>query len=258
MPKRIGNGLDLLLQRIQNVGDAVSPADAVTLQQLQSFVRGLSWKTAARAASTTNVSLTAPGVSMDGVALVSGDRVLLKNQTAGAENGIYVWTGSAATLTRSPDASTASQLSGAAVTVTEGTTNLDKTFTQNADAITVGTTTLSWVLLGGAAAAYLAGAGLSLTGQTFAVVAGLGIISDATSVRVDTSVIARKVSLNIAAGTTANYLHNLNTRDVQVTVYDTVAFDEVLPDVIHVDLNNVTITFGAAVTAGAYRVVIQG
>ena len=155
------------------------------------------------------------------------------------------------------DASTATQLSGAAVTVTEGTTNADRTFTQNADGIVVGTTTLNWVQLGGAAAAYLAGVGLLLTGQTFSVIAGAGIIADATSVRIDPTVVTRKTAFNNLAGTSGAYAHNLGTRDVQVTIMDTVTFEEVITDVVHTDANTVTVSFGASAAAGAYRIIIQ-
>jgi len=256
--KRVMNGLDLQLQRIQNVGDGVSPTDVPSLQQMQAFVRGLAWKSPARAGSTGNVPLTAPGASIDGVALAANDVVLLKNQTAGAENGLYVWTSATATLTRTLDANSASLLRGAAVSVTEGTSNADKVFTQNADSITLGTTVLTWVQLGGAAASYLAGSGLSLNGQTFAVVAGAGIIADATSTRIDPSVVPRKFAMAVPSSTTPVITHNLGTRDVGVTVYDTATFQEVDADPTHTDVNTVTLGFGVAPAAGAFRVVVTG
>lgn len=260
MARRFLNGIDLAAQRAVNLADGTNPTDATTLQQMQAFVRGLSWKAAARAASTANVTLTAPGATIDGVTLVANDRVLLKNQTAPAENGLYLWTGAAAALTRTTDANTGALLSGAAASVTEGTVNADKVFTQNADAITLGTTAVNFVQLGGAAASYLAGGGLSLSGQTFAVVAGSGIIADGVSTRVDYSIVARKLSVSIGNGalTAITVAHNFGTRDVQVTVYDTATFDEVVPDVNHVDVNNVVVTFATAPAAGAFRVVVEG
>jgi len=258
MARRFLNGIDGGASRIINIADGSANTDAVTLQQMQAFVRGLSWKASARAASTGNVSLTAPGASIDGVTLASGDRVLLKNQTAGAENGIYTWTGASATLTRTPDAATAAQFVGAAVTVTEGTANADRVYTQNTDNVTVGTTAMTWVQLGGAATAYAAGNGLSLTGSTFAVNAGPGIIADATSTRVDPSVVPRKFSAANTAVTNPAFAHNFGTRDVSVTVYDTVNFQEVDADPVHTDVNTVTLNFAVAPAAGAYRCVIIG
>lgn len=81
-------------------------------------------KTPVRAASTANVTLTAPGSIIDGVTLAANDRVLLKNQTAPAQNGIYVWTGSAATMVRATDLNTAALFFfGFLVYVREGTAN---------------------------------------------------------------------------------------------------------------------------------------
>jgi hypothetical protein len=98
------------------------------------------------AASTATVSLAAPGATIDGVTLASGDRVLLKDQTAPAENGIYVWTGAATLLTRSVDADSAADFPlGWFVYVREGTTNVRSiwVYTQTA-AVTLGSTSLTF------------------------------------------------------------------------------------------------------------------
>ena len=50
------------------------------------------------------MSISGPGAGIDGVTLSSGDRVLLKNQSTGSENGIYVFNGAASTMTRATDA----------------------------------------------------------------------------------------------------------------------------------------------------------
>src|SRR6476469_6615297 len=93
------NGLDLNNQQLKNLADGSANTDAVTKQQLDAAIRGLDWKPEVMAASTANVSLAAPGTSLDGYTLVANDRVLLKDQTAPAENGIYVWTASGSALT---------------------------------------------------------------------------------------------------------------------------------------------------------------
>jgi len=258
MARRFLNGIDGGASRIINIADGSANTDAVTLQQMNAFVRGLSWKASVRAASTGNITLTGPGTSIDGVALVSGDRVLLKNQTTGSENGIYVWTSGTAALTRTADANSTTTLEGATSTATEGTANHDTVWTQTADAITVGTTALVFAQLGGGSTPYAAGNGLSLTGSTFAVLAGTGIIADATSTRVDPSVVPRKFAAATAAATSTAFAHNFGTRDVAVNVYDTVTYEEVQPDVVRMDVNTVTLTFAVAPAAGAFRVVIIG
>src|SRR5215831_17274608 len=74
-----------------------------------------------RAASTANLSITAPGNPIDGVTLVTGDRILLKDQTTAAQNGLYVWNGASSTLTRVSDLSIASDfVFGFQVYVREG------------------------------------------------------------------------------------------------------------------------------------------
>lgn len=103
-------------------------------------------KQSARAASTANVTLSSPGATMDGVTLVNGDRVLLKDQTNQPDNGIYVWSGATSALVRATDANTATLLfHGFKVFVREGTTNATSywTFTTTAT-ITLGTTALTF------------------------------------------------------------------------------------------------------------------
>jgi hypothetical protein len=75
-----------------------------------------------RVASRQNVSLAAPGGAIDGVTLAPDDRILLKNQLDGRENGIWVFNGAAAALTRATDANTPAELvPGLTVYAREGT-----------------------------------------------------------------------------------------------------------------------------------------
>ena len=75
--------------------------------------------------------------------------------------------------------------------------------------------------------------------------------------------IVRKWSSDITTTVVSPYTftatHNLGTRDVTVTVYSNSSpYGEVEVDVDHTSINAVTLTFAAAPTAGAYRVVITG
>lgn len=102
-----------------------------------------------RAATTANGTLAtafANGQVVDGVTLVTGDRILLKNQTAGAENGIYTVNASGAP-TRSVDADTATDIADAVVYVSQGTTNADTGWKLVTDNITLGTTALVFTAL---------------------------------------------------------------------------------------------------------------
>lgn len=185
MAMKFGNGIDLAGQRGVNVGDPTSGTDAANKQYVDALVRGLSWKASVRAASTANVSITSAPSTLDGVTLVNGDRVLLKDQTAGAENGIRVFTAAGAALSRASDASTAAQLVGATVTVTEGSTNADKVFRLLTDSVTVDTTSLSFTEVGGSSASYTAGSGLGESpAGTFNVNTGTGLEISSDTVRI--------------------------------------------------------------------------
>lgn len=111
-------------------------------------------KKACRVATTANITLSGTQ-TIDGIAVVAGDRVLVKNQTTASQNGIYDV--SASTWTRSVDANTASYLAGALVSVDLGTTNGGKVYdTDFKSTDTVGTTAMTWnrMLDEGASALY--------------------------------------------------------------------------------------------------------
>lgn len=258
MARKMLTGLDLNAQRAQNAADGVSPTDLVTRQQLDNSVAGLAWKQPVRVATTTNGTLAsayANASAVDGVTLATGDRILLKNQTAGAENGIYTVNASGAPI-RATDANTTAELNAATAYVTQGTTNADKSFTQTADSITLDTTALNFSQVGGGTS-YLAGNGLSLTGSTFAVVAGAGIVADGTSTRLDTtySGFVKRYAVDVPAGSsTATITHNLGTKDrlgePLVTIVATGDLVEV--DVV-IGTNADTLTFATAPTTGQFR-----
>lgn len=109
-------------------------------------VVGFDWKASVRACATSNVNISngiENGDTIDGVTLVTGNRVLLTGQTAGAENGIYVVPASGA-ASRATDADTSAEVtSGLAVTVTEGTANGNAVWLLiTDDPIVLGTTAL--------------------------------------------------------------------------------------------------------------------
>jgi hypothetical protein len=262
---KIMNGLDLQSQRIQNLADPSSATDAVTKSYADNLARGAKWKDPVRAATTTNGTLAsafADGQTIDGVSLVTGDRILLKNQSTASENGIYVVEASGAP-TRATDADGAGDLSpGTAVLVTEGTANGDKTFAITSDAaITIGTTDQTWGEIGGGTS-YSAGNGLDLSGTTFSVepASGGGISVGGGGVSVDTSIVARKYSANIGNGSSTSIAvtHSLGTKDVTVAIRQNSDDAHVLADIVSTDTNNVTITFGAAPASNALRVTVIG
>lgn len=114
---------------------------------VDAIAAGIKWKHSVRAATTAAGTLASSfenGNTIDGVVLATNDRILIKNQAAGAENGIYLVNASG-TPTRAVDADDAAELLSAAVFVREGTANADKGFICTNDSITLGTTALVFV-----------------------------------------------------------------------------------------------------------------
>lgn len=111
-------------------GAPTNSLHAATKQYVDDVASGLHWKGAVNLLAASNIALTGNTNTLviDGHdALVSADsgyRILLKNQTTAANNGIYTYTdnGTTYTLTRSTDADTFQELKGTSVLVLEGTT----------------------------------------------------------------------------------------------------------------------------------------
>jgi hypothetical protein len=120
-----------------------------------------SLKQAVSVATTANITLSGLQ-TIDGYTTVTGDRVLVKDQTTGSANGIYVAV--AGSWTRATDADTAGEIGGASVFVQNGTTNGSKTFTCTTSSITLGTTALTFTDT--TTISITAGNGLTLTGST--------------------------------------------------------------------------------------------
>lgn len=163
--------------RVIAAGAPVAGTDLVNKNYADALIAGLSWKHAVRVATTGNVSLLAAPLEIDGVTLAVGDRVLVKDQTVAAENGIYVVADVTATevsLVRADDMSDAVEFSSAAVYVKQGTTLAETGWNQTAEVASVGTDPVTFVQFTGAGT-FDAGAGLSLTGNTFDVNMGAGI-----------------------------------------------------------------------------------
>jgi len=171
--------------KITGLGTPTDSTDAATKAYVDSAAQGIDWKASVRAATTANVTLASDlenGDTLDGVTLATGDRILVKNQSTGSQNGIYTVNASGAP-TRSTDADTGAELtSNFAVFVEEGTTNADQGYVLTNDgAITVGTTALTFTQFTGLGQV-VAGDGLSKTGNTLNVTAGTGISIEADAV----------------------------------------------------------------------------
>lgn len=266
-------------RKITGLADGVNPTDAATKGQVDLAHQGLNGKDGVRAATTANITLSAPQ-TIDGVAVVANDRVLVKNQTTTSANGIYLV--AAGAWTRTTDFDAWAEVPGAYVFVEVGTTQADTGWLSTADQGGVlGTTAIPWVQFS-AAGQILAGAGMTKTGVTLDVVAGnTSLTVAADNVVVNTAVIAARTYVDsqdllkqdaatasgyysalLGAGTAITVTkatHGLRaSRGLVVQVQEEATGLVVLPDVAVAATGDVTVTFGAAVSASAYRITVVG
>lgn len=216
---------------------------------------GLDAKESVRAATTANITLSNTQ-TVDGVALAVGNRVLVKNQTNAAENGIYVVASGA--WTRATDADSSTDLSsGTFVFVEQGTANADSGWVLSTeDPITVGTTALTWVQFSGAGQ-ITAGNGLTKTGNTLDVGAGTGIAVAADTVGLTgqalalhnlgtNGLIARTASGTVAARSVAG-----TTNRITVTNGDGVSGNPTI-DIASTYVGQTSITTLGTITTGTW------
>ena len=143
---------------------------AATKGYVDSVAQGLDIKASVKAATTENGTLATAfdnGSVIDGVTLATGDRILIKNQTDATANGIYVVAASGAP-TRSTDMNAAAEFPGAFTFVEQGTTNADTGYVCTNNSVVVGTTEITFAQFSGAGS-YVAGNGLTLTGNSFSI-----------------------------------------------------------------------------------------
>lgn len=144
--------------------DPTNSMHAVSKNYVDNLLTGLTWKEKVRVATTANITLSGTQ-TIDGVSVIAGDRVLVKNQTTQTENGFYIV--SASSWTRSNDADTGAEILTAAVLVTAGTTQANTQWTcSNSTTPTIGSTNITFTQIAGAGV-YTNGTGISLSGNAF-------------------------------------------------------------------------------------------
>ena len=178
-------------QRITGLADPTGAQDAATKNYVDNVATGLDAKASVRVASTANVTvtysatggtsargqITAAPNTIDGISLAANDRILLKDQTTGAQNGIWkvttLGTGANGVWDRATDFDQDAEVTPGSFTfVEQGTVNADTGWVLATDGvITIGGgsgTSLTWVQFS-SAGQITAGSGLQKTGNTLSV-----------------------------------------------------------------------------------------
>jgi hypothetical protein len=182
--------------KLTNLANPSAGTDAVNLQTLQAYQQGMKPKEAVKVATTVAGTLAtsfAAGQVVDGYTLVAGNRILIKDQAAQEENGIYVVQASGAPV-RAVDFDSLTpidEINGALVGVQSGTANAGKTFVEQSVVSTLGVDSIVFVFFN-AADAITASNGLvrvvnDIRIDSSAAGNGLGFSAGVLSVNVDGS-----------------------------------------------------------------------
>jgi hypothetical protein len=141
------NNVALTGGSITGLGDPATSSEAATKNYVDNLVAGLRTRAVARVGSTANVVIASElenGDTIDGVTLVTGDRVLLKNQSTASQNGLYIVVASGA-ASRDPEFDTITELAGQLILVSEGSANADDLYLCTTDtSATLGSSAITY------------------------------------------------------------------------------------------------------------------
>lgn len=237
----------IIANKITGLATPTGISDAATKDYVDTLLyTGTKYKASVKVATTANITLSGTQ-TIDGISVAVGNRVLVKNQTTGSQNGPYIVAASA--WTRATDLPVGASAASMQVWVEQGATQADTGWVCTNDTSTdvVGTDALTYTQFSGAGGlttdATIIKTGNQLSVANYTVVAG--------------STVARKVVLTgtIGSGSASIFTHNLNTTSYSVNIYDQTTNEEYECDLI-LNANSVAITANGS--ALSVRVVVIG
>ncbi len=203
---------------VTGLGSPSSDSDAATKIYVDNLVAGLKTRIITKVATTANIDLTADlqnGDTIDGITLVTGDKVLVKNQTTVSQNGIYAVVASG-TASRHPDYDTITELAGQIVVVQKGDTHADDLFlcTTDSDA-TLGSSDITFTQVfpssgGTVTQVAVADAGSSEFTVTGSPITSSGTISLAVNAIDNSKITGLGTAATLNVGTSANNIVQLD------------------------------------------------
>ena len=197
--------VDVSNTRITGLADPQDPTDAATKGYVDARAAGLDPKESVRVATTENITLSNTQ-TIDGVAVVVGNRVLVRAQTNATQNGIYVVANGA--WTRATDFDAPAEITAGVFTfVEEGSNYADSGWVVSSASVgTIGTDSIEFVQFSGAGQ-IIAGGGLTKTGNQLDIGAGDGIQVNADTVALASTVAGNGLTYTsgvLAVGGTAD------------------------------------------------------
>ena len=203
---------------VTGLGDPSVSSEAATKNYVDQAVAGLRTRIIAEAATTANIDLTADlqnGDTLDGVTLVTGDRVLVKDQTDATANGLYIVVASG-TASRDPEHDTIAELSGQMIVVNQGTSNDNKIFlcTTDSDA-TIGVSNITYTQVTPSNVGTVTSVAVADSGSSEFTVTGSPITSSGTI----------SLAVNSIANTKITGLGTASTQDVGTSANNVVQLD---------------------------------
>lgn len=205
---------------VTGMGSPSSGSDVATKTYVDNLVAGLKTRIITRVATTANVDLTADlqnGDTIDGITLVTGDKVLVKNQSSASANGIYDVVASG-TATRNTDYDTIAELAGQIVVVQEGTTNGDTIYlcTTDTDA-TLGSSDITFTIIEPANTGTVTSVAVADSGSSEFTITGSPVTSSGTISLAVNSINATKIGSGTVDNTEFGYLNGA-TSNIQTQI----------------------------------------
>jgi hypothetical protein len=250
----------ILGARIKGLQSALANDEPVTLSQAQALVNKNAFKDDVRVKAPGNIALAAPGATIDGVSMASGDRVLLATQTTALENGICIWNGAAAAMTRAIDAATFDDMESALVMVSEGTASGTRWRQTGVNGV-LGTNALNFISDAATVPSATEGtAGVAQVATQAIVDVGTNDATIVTPLKLKNSTLAhRVVSLVIGDGVATSFSipHTFATTAIDVVVRENSgARRQILVENDTPDANTARVLFAGAPAASSYIVFV--